>query len=296
MELRQLKIFQMVAEVRNFTRAAELLGYAQSNITTQIKLLEEEYQTKLFERLGKRVALTTDGEKLLAHANEILRLSSGTKDILSKSPVISGEIVIGIAESLCVFRLPGLFKEYCKRYPQVRLVIRLGSSADFHRWLRDNTVDVAFFLDSLIDTADLTARSLLAEPMVFVGETGHRLLAKGCIGPEDIRDECFIFTGRGCSYRAMLERYLEEAGVRPRAIYEFDSVESIKQFAAAGLGIALLPWAAVERELVENVLADLRWEGPEIGMHTQVVYHKNKWLSPTLTSMLELIGTHFPIK
>jgi DNA-binding transcriptional LysR family regulator len=296
MELRQLKIFQTMAEVRNFTRAAELLGYAQSNITTQIRLLEEEFGTRLFERLGKRVSLTPDGEKLLHHANQILKLSSETKDMMAKSHLLSGTITVAVAESLCVFRLPVLFKEYCKHYPQVRLVIRMGIPADFHRWVRNNTVDLAFFLDSKISSADLVAQTLCEEPMVIVGEPGHRLGKKGYTEVRDIGAETFIFTECGCSYRAAMQKCLAEHKVEPYATYEFGSIEAIKQFAASGLGIALLPRAAVTTELSCGKLADLNWTGPKIEMFTQLVYHKNKWISPALASLLELVKRHFPIQ
>lgn len=296
MELRQLKIFTTVAEELSFTRAAELLGYAQSNVTAQIRILEEEFATKLFERLGKRVTLTADGEKLFYHAKQLLRQAAQTKDIIAKSPSPSGTIAVGVTESLCVFRLPALFKEYCKLYPQVKLVLRIGgATTDFHRWLRDNTIDLSFFLDGKMGFPDLTARTLRQEEMVIVGEPGHRLLQKGGITPADISGESFVFTSCGCSYRAALEKHLAAFGVQPAGSYEFDSVEAIKQFAAGGLGIALLPRAAVAGELADGTLADLRWLGPPIDMYTQVVYHKNKWLSPALTALMELVDKHFPI-
>jgi len=294
LDLRQLKIFTTVAEVLSFTRAAELLGYAQSNVTAQIRLLEAEFNTKLFERLGKKVALTPDGEKLFFHASQLLKRASDINSIMSKESSPSGTITIGLPESLCVFRLTALFKQYCKMYPQVKLVLRLGSSADFHRWLRDNTVDIAFFLDGKIASADFIARVLCQEPMVIVGEPEHRLVNKGCIKPEDIEQESFIFTPCGCSYRAALEKQLAAAGIQPALVYEFDSLESIKQFAAAGLGIALLPRAAVAVELDNGLLADLNWQGPPIEMYTQVVYHKDKWMSAALSCLLTIIAEHFP--
>ena len=289
MELRQLKIFQVVAKECNFTRAAELLGYAQSNVTAQIRLLENELGTKLFERLGKRVHLTQEGEKLLSYAQQILNLSLEAKEALSTSKVPQGTITIGVAESLCVFRLPKLFIEYCKRYPQVKLILKLGTSSDFHRWLRDNTVDIAFFLDAKIEAPDLEVVAFFPEPMAIVGNTEHRLVPRGCIEPRDFQDECVILTECGCSYRVALEKILDEAGIQLHATLALGSVEAIKQFAAGGMGIALLPKAVVETELQQHKIADLHWVGPEFSMYTQVIYKKDKWLSPTLLSLLNLI-------
>lgn len=293
MEIRQLKIFVTVAGLLNFTQAAEVLGYAQSNVTTQIRLLEEEFETRLFERLGKRVALTPDGEKLLKYANQILKYSEEAKESLNNGHAPHGSITVGVAESLCVFRLPSLFKEYCKRFPNVKLVLKLGIPSDFSHWLRENSIDIAFCLAEKLDVKDLHLEASLPEPMVIVGEPNHPLCLKGAIGPADIEGQCLILTEAGCTYRAVIERILNQEGIKPGSTLEFDSVEAIKQFAASGMGIALLPRAAVERELQNNQLADLNWIGPNIEMFTQVVYHKDKWLSPTLDSFIELIRERY---
>ncbi|MBP1762669.1 MAG: LysR substrate-binding protein [Firmicutes bacterium] len=293
MELRQLKIFVTVAEEGSFTRAAQKMGYAQSNITTQIRLLEEEFNTKLFERLGKRIALTVDGEKLLYHAKRLLRYSVEIKETMTSSPEPNGILNIGIAESLCIFKLPALLKEYSRLYPQVKLVIRQGTPLDFQRWLHDNTIDVAFSLDGLIKDDDLLTRILCEEPMIIVANNEHHLAAKGFIELCDIGKESFIFTERDCSYRSIIEKHFAEYKIQPLSSYEFDSIEPIKQFVLSGLGIALLPYAAVEKELTVGNMVDLKLNEPKIEMYTQIVYHKNKWLSPALTSLLDLVNAYF---
>lgn len=293
MELRQLKIFVTVAEEKSFTRAAQIMGYAQSNITAQVRLLEEEFDTRLFERLGKKIALTPDGENLLYHAERLLRYASEVQEAMTYSSEPHGILSIGIAESLCIFKLPALLKEYSRLYPQVKLVIRQGTPLDFARWLRENIIDVAFSLDQIINDDDLISKTLCEESMIIVGNNEHPLIAKGYIELKDIARESFIYTERNCSYRSVIETYLSDAKIKPGSSYEFDSIEAIKQFVLSGLGIALLPYAAVERELSAGTMVDLRLIEPKIEMYTQIVYHKNKWLSPTLLSLLDLVNEHF---
>ncbi|KUG05427.1 transcriptional regulator, lysr family [hydrocarbon metagenome] len=293
MEIRQLKIFVTVAEEKSFTRAAQIMGYAQSNITTQVRLLEEEFNTRLFERLGKRIALTPDGEKLLHHAQRLLQYAFEVKEAMTSSREPNGILNIGIAESLCIFKLPTLLKEYSRIYPQVKLVIRQGTPLDFARWLRENVIDVAFSLDQLINDDDLIAKTLCEEPMIIVGNDEHPLIAKGCMELKDIAQESFIYTERNCSYRSVIENYLADSKIKPGSSYEFDSIEAIKQFVLSGLGIALLPYAAVEKELSAGNMVDLRLIEPKIEMYSQIVYHKNKWLSPSLLSLLDLVNEYF---
>lgn len=293
MELRQLRIFTTVAEEGSFTRAAQKMGYAQSNLTTQVRLLEEEFNTKLFERLGKRIALTADGDKLLFHAKRLLKYADEIKDTLTSSPEPNGILNIGIAESLCIFKLPALLKEYSRLYPRVKLVIRQGTPLDFQRWLHDNTIDVAFSLDNIIRDDDLLVRILCEEPMIIVANCEHPRAAQGHFELGDIGTESFIFTERDCSYRSVIEKHLSESKIQPLSSYEFDSIEAIKQFVLSGLGIALLPHAAVEKELAAGNMVDLKLCEPKIEMYTQIVCHKNKWMSPALTSLLDLVNAYF---
>lgn len=293
MELRQLKMFVTVAEEKSFTRAAHIMGYAQSNITTQVRLLEEEFGTRLFERLGKKIALTPDGEKLLHHAKRLLMYASEIQEAMTFSAQPNGILNIGISESLCIFKLPALLKEYSRLYPKVKLVIRQGTPLDFARWLRENTIDVAFSLDKVIDDDDLITQTLCEEPMIIVGNNEHPLIAKGYIELKDFGQESFIYTERHCSYRSVIENYLADSQIKPDSSYEFDSIEAIKQFVLSGLGIALLPYAAVEKELSSGNMVDLKLAEPKIEMYTQIVYHKNKWLSPTLLTLLDLVNEYF---
>lgn len=293
MELRQLKIFVTVAEEKSFTRAAQKMGYAQSNVSAQVRLLEEEFDIRLFERLGKKIDLTPEGEKLLYHAKRLLRNAAEVQEAMTCSTEPNGILNIGISESLCIFKLPALLKEYSRLYPQVQLVIRQGTPLDFARWLRENIIDVAFSLDQVINDDDLVAKILCEEPMIIVGNNEHPLISKGYIELKDIGQESFIYTERNCSYRSVIENYFADSNIKPGSSYEFDSIEAIKQFVLSGLGIALLPYAAVERELSAGNMVDLNLIEPKIEMYTQIVYHKNKWLSPTLLSLLDLVNEYF---
>jgi len=285
-EFRQLKSFVTIARSGSFTRAAELLDYAQSSVTTQVQTLESELGTRLFERLGRRVVLTSDGEKLLKYADQILKLSTEVKEIISGSAVPRGTLSIGAPESLCVYRLPELLQNYRKQYPEVELILRSGACPDFIRWLKEGFVDVALFLHRPVEMPELILKTVTNEIMVVLAGASHPLSGKGSVVPRDLEGDNLILTEFGCSYRSVFEAMLAEAGVRPASITEFGSVEAIKKAVISGLGVALLPRVAVEAELTTGLLTDLNWEGPEFNMVTEICYHKDKWLSPALEAFL----------
>ncbi|TCL62201.1 LysR family transcriptional regulator [Hydrogenispora ethanolica] len=288
MELKQLQTFVTIARRGSFTQAAQELGYAQSTITTQIQLFEQELGTRLFERLGRSVALTPAGAKLLEYARPILRLCAEAQRAVAVGENMRGILTIGAVESLCVVRLPELVREYRRRYPEVEIALKIANCADFRELLGENQIDVAFFLDQAIAAPDLVTALQVPEPLTFLAMPGHPLISRAPIGPADLAGASLILTEAGCSYRRALESTLAGAGVKPHSVLETGSLQAIKQFTMDGMGITLLPRIAATAELADGRLVKLDWIGPEFAMLTQLVYHKDKWLSPPLRAFIAL--------
>lgn len=288
MDFKQLSAFVEISKLQSFTAAANSLGYAQSTVTTQIKLLESELDVKLFERIGKNVTMTHEGKKLLPYAKQMLKLSDDVKSAVFHDERPSGTLTIGAAESLCVIRLPEILKEYRRLYPDVEVSLKFGSCADFRHFLKDNIIDVAFSLGRKIDDEDFISEVEFDEPMLLLAYPGHPLIDKKEIFPEDIEDTSLILTETGCSYRAAFENILNEYNVKSNLVLETGSVQAIKQFTMSGLGITLLPKVAVEDEVASGRLVPLNWKGPDFDIISQVLYHKDKWISPALREFLKL--------
>ena len=288
MDFKQLNAFLTISRLQSFTKAAEALGYAQSTITTQIKLLENELDVKLFERIGKTTTLTHEGKKLLPYAKQILKLSTDIKTTVSNEDEPSGTLTIGAAESLCVLRLPEILKEYKRLYPEVDVSLKFGSCADFRHYLSENLIDVAFSLGVKIDSDEFISDVELPEAMLFLAYPGHPLIKKDKVFPKDIENESLILTETGCSYRAAFERILKDNGIKPNITLETGSVQAIKQFTMSGLGITVLPEIAVKDEVECGKLIPLNWSGPDLNIISQVLYHKDKWISPALREFISL--------
>ncbi len=289
MELRQLKTFQTVAATLSFTRSAELLDYAQSSVTAQIRALEAELGVPLFDRLGRHVALTGAGIKLLDYADQILRLVDEAALVVTDALEPTGELVIVAPETLSTYRLPLLLKQFRIRFPRVQLILRSLAVGDALAQLSDGRVDVAVLLtDSPPDASGIVMLPLVVERLFLLAAPEHPLSQVACVQPDDLRAETLLLTEAGCTYRAVFEKRLRAAGIHPATIMEFGSVEAIKQCVMANLGIALLPEIAVCSEIEQGRLVALPWFERDFQMYTRLFWHKDKWLSPALKEFIDL--------
>lgn len=287
MELRQLNTFVTVTKLNNFTKAAAYLGYSQASVTSQIQLLEKELGVYLFDRIGKRIYLTPEGEKLLAYAKEILKLYDETKESFTSNEV-KGTIMIGASDSLCTLRLPLLLKKFHERYPTVEIVLKMKNYNDAQTALRENEIDVAFVIGQKIDSPEFISDLEIPEPLALLTILGHPLSLKNNISPEDIVPYNAILAQKGCSFRKAFEKCIDDANLFSKYMMEVGSIQAIKQLTISGMGISLLPRIAVEDELNRKLLAELDWAGTPFDLVTQIIHHRNKRVSPPLQAFLDL--------
>lgn len=293
MEFKQLKSFMMVAKTLSFSKTAEILNFAQSSISEQIRSLEDEFDCKLFERLGRSISLTEQGEKLLFYAEKILSLYDEAKQNVSGELTPAGTLTIATAETLCVFRLPDLFKEYCNSYPNVEVKLKIGNCEDFPDMIRKNKIDIGFVLDNERVYPDIVSKTLLQEPLVIVSSSTDSLAQRDVVDMAEFEGKNLVLTQRGCSYRASFEEFLSSVHVTPNSIFELESIEAIKQYVISGFGISFLPRIAVKKEIESGQLVEIKYNGPKFYSSAQVIYHKDKWISPALQAILDMVDERF---
>jgi DNA-binding transcriptional LysR family regulator len=295
-ELRHLRTFRAVARNSSFTRAAVELGYVQSAVTSHIKSLEGELSVRLFDRLGRRVILTDAGRTLLGHAERLLDLADEARAAVAGGGQPAGTVTVSATEMQCAYRLPPVLEEMRARFPDIRLVFQPSPigvlDAELRRKIREGAVDVAFVLEKPprpdVRSDDFVVERLVEETLLIVAPSDHPLVRAPVVGSADLEDEPVLLAQRGCGYRAVFEDALARAGVRPNSTIEFSSGEASKRCVEAGMGVAVLAAVSVAEEIEAGKLAALRWGEPDFNVMTQMVRHKDKWLSPALRAFLEV--------
>ena len=301
MDLRHLETFRAVAGASSFTRAASELGYVQSAVTAHVQALEKDLGVKLFDRLGRRIALTTAGKELLPYARRLSELSTEARTVVCGGGEPAGNVTVSASETLCAHRLPPVIRDLGKRYPKVRVrFLPTATGAlddDLMRAIGGGEVEAAFVLEKNLEPDEngapspvapgyLSVELLSEEPLVVVASPEHPLASARSVTPEDLEGVPVLLTENGCAYRRVFEKALAASGVRPNVAAEFTSSEAVKRCAEAGMGVAVLAGISVQAELEAGTLAALRWERPELRVKTYMVWHHQRWLSPALGAVM----------
>lgn len=293
MEIKQLKTFSVIAKAESFSKASTILGYAQPTVTTHIQLLEKELNVKLFERLGHKIKLTPQGERLLYYSENILKYSAEAIADISQNKSIIKKITIGANESFSIARLPVVFKNFLSHYPEVDMSIKFGSVNESFERLKDNTIDLAFFLTKEVTSTEFITETLISEPIVMVTSPEHPFCIRRCANIKDLENQNIIVTQKNCTFRKMLDDLINQSNIQLHSIIETNNIQAIKELVASGLGITIMPLISVKKEIEQGTLIAIPWSGSTLPVCTQVCYHKNKWLSPTILNFLSETRTVF---
>jgi len=282
MELRHLETFRTVATTLSFSRAAEVLAYAQSTVSTHVSDLEHALGVKLFDRIRREVSLTEAGERVLPLAERILDLAESALQV-AKSDAPVGPVVISAPETILAYRLPSVFRAVRRRLPDVSVRIRTGPYARILSDLENGRIDVAFLLQEKIPSNHLAVHVFGPEPLVPVAAADHPIA-------DELAQVDFtvILTERGCGYRHLFQHRLTRSGLSPSQTLEFESVDAIKKCVGAGLGVGYLPEVVVRDEIAAGQLVSVDEFGPPTAVLLQMVHHANRWISPAVSSFMEL--------
>lgn len=287
MELREINTFLQVANQQSFSKAAKLLGYTQAAVTIQIKQLEAELNTRLFDRIGKQITLTHQGVVFYQYALSITKSLAEARNAIS-SPELTGHLCLGSIESVCASLLPKLLYEYHQRYPQVNIRIITDSPSVLLDKMNKNTIDIVYFLDKRM--YDSKWVKVLEEPetVLFVASAEHPCTKENDLTLSQVISRPLILTERDASYRFILEQFLAAYNMEVHPFLESGSTDFIIKMLLSNLGISFLPEFTVRQEISSGRLAAIPVKDFHLQVWRQIVYHKDKWVTPEMSAFLKL--------
>lgn len=289
MEFREISTFLQVAQHQSFSKAARQLGYSQAAVTIQIKQLEQELGVHLFDRIGKQISLTHQGQIFYQYAISIRNDLERAKNAVSDPSTLSGKLCLGTIESICASIFPDLLAEYHRLHPEVTISIVTDSPGVLLDRMNENTIDIVYLLDRRI--YDNRWCKTLEEPEenIFVASPDHELaLAKRELELDEVLRFPFFLTEKDASYRHMLEQYLASINRSVKPFLEIGNTEFIIHMLLKNTGISFLPKFTVQRELQQKQLTTLNVRGFQMQTWRQIFYHKDKWVTREMQEFLRL--------
>jgi DNA-binding transcriptional LysR family regulator len=287
MELRQLKTFRTVATLLSFNRAADVLNYAQSTISAQIRALEDDLGVRLFDRLGKRIVLTEAGELMSQYAQKMLDIEAATLSDVKGRNQPQGSLTIRVPQSIGNSYLPKVVGEFRKRFPRVSFSFHTCAFHGLEHELETGVTDLAFLLAESIQSAQLTAEPLRFERLLVVSNVDNPLARRHRVSLDDLADQSIFLPKADCDYRMVFEQMLTEANVTPQTLLEFSSVEMLKDCLKSSPGVAMIPEITVRNEIERGEISVLKWDEEPLETAVLMIWHKEKWLSPSLRAFME---------
>ena len=290
MDMKNINTFIYTAELGSFTKAAELLGYSQSTVSFQIRQLEEELGTVLFERINRTVTLTDRGKEILRYAHRMKQLAGEMQEMVQPKQEVRGHLRIAMSDSLCEEIAEKLFILLQQKYPEVTMKIVIAGTDEMFRLLNQNQVDFVYTLDRHIYHSDYVIVTESREAVHFVTGYQNRLSRKKQILLEDLICQPFILTEKEMSYRKLLSEYLASRSLEIQPVFEVGNTELICRMLEKNTSaVSLLPDYVTEKAAREKRLVRLDVKDFQLEIWKQLLYHRDKWISPQMQAFMNVI-------
>jgi DNA-binding transcriptional LysR family regulator len=291
MDLDQLHTFLEIVRLKSFSKAAQTCYRTQPAISAQVRQLEQELNTSLFERLGTRIALTAAGKIFAEYAEQILELRKRAQDSINElDRVPRGELVIAANEATCIYVLPRVFSEFKKRFPNVQILVDRSYGARVVQAVSDNLAD--FGITQLpVQEKKLQVVKIHSDEIKVLAPPDHPLAQMKCITARDLVGFPLLLPKSGTT-RARLNAFLESVEDEISVSMELDSTEMIKRFVMADLGLSFLAASHCAEEVAAKRLAAISL-GPEpMIRRLGLIYRKDKALSKAALGFIEVTLGH----
>ena len=275
MDIRQIKTFLAVAEHLNFTRAAETLRLAQPAVSISIAKLEEALELTLFNRQGRQITLTAEGEVFLRHARRIVDdLSSAEREMTELKGLVRGEVRIGIPPMLSSYYFPRVISDFRVAYPNLNLSVMGQGAGEIQQLIRSGDVDLGVIAGSNIPDG-LEARCFLREEIVACVPQDHALAGRDSLRLEELWREPLILFKQGFYLREWIDSLQRDLPQTPNVVFETDLFSLVRSLIREGVGVsALLRMVVADEPQVAAVSFE-----PPLSLDLHIAWKSDGYLS-----------------
>ena len=290
MNLNQLKIFYLAAKKGNLSLAAKELFITQPAVTKGIQRLQEYYDMKFVDHIGKKLVLTDAGEVLYEIAEKIFELESKAEEsIRDFQQRKRGRIRILSSESFGDYYLPRIIIPFSKAYPLVRITLSILPTEQVVENTATLNNDLGF-ISYPVEHKKLLVKEVLEDQLVIIAPPNHPLVRFPALAPRHLENQMLIMHESGSAPRKAFENYIRRNGLEVEVHLELSSNRAIKRAVEDGLGIALISRKVANEEIVDKRLVAIPLSDPSMTRRFYMVHHKDKYLSESLQNFMDMVS------
>jgi DNA-binding transcriptional LysR family regulator len=289
-----LKTFVTLAEVKNFTKTAELLLMSQPSVSLHIKNLEKEFQTQLFLRSPKFLKITPTGEILYDRAKQIITIYEQTKqDILEQHNIIKGELKIGASFTIGEYILPSLLIDLQKDYPDLELQVIIGNTEEIVQSVRLFQVDIGL-IEGQTNEKELSVHPFLQDELFIISSNDHKLANKNDVTITDLQNQSWITRELGSGTGEYLNHVIRSNGLKVKSLLTISSNQGIKETVINGMGLSLLSRSVIARDVQHKNLSIIKLKDHSFNRTLSYVYSPIMADKKNVKTFISSLNKKFP--
>lgn len=286
---RRLQVFYSVARHLSFTKAAEALHMTQPAVTFQVRQLEEQFNTRLFDRTHNRINLTEAGDRVYHYAKQIFELYSRMEgEVRELTGDVSGVVILGASTTIAEYMLPSLLGAFKRKFPDVVIRLRVSNTDGIVTMVEENEIDLGV-VEAPVSNKSLVVEICRVDTLVAVLPPEHELAGRASLPVADVLKYPFITREEGSGTREVTFDYLRGAGLEPanlNVVMELGSPESIKGAIEADMGISILSRSTIGKELQLRTLTCVELD-PPLERPFSFVHQKQKFRVRAIEELLD---------
>lgn len=291
---RRLQVFHTVARLLSFTKAAEELHMTQPAVTFQVRQLEEQFNTRLFDRTHNRISLTDAGKRVFEYAERIFQLyNEMDNSVRELTGDISGVLILGASTTIAEYMLPELLGDFKSRHPEVTIRLKVANTDGIVSQVENNEIDLGV-VEAPVNNKNLVVEECRTDQLVLIVPPGHELANEKSVTMMRIAEYPFICREEGSGTREVMIENMIAAGIDPadmRIAMELGSLEAIKGAVESGMGVSILSKATLNKELRLGTLVAIDVD-PPIHRPFSFVHQKQKFKARAMDELLSFARSY----
>jgi DNA-binding transcriptional LysR family regulator len=290
MTLEQLRIFVAVAERQHVTRAAAVLNLAQSAVSAAVAALEVRHGARLFDRIGRGIALTEAGTLFLAEARAVLARAAAAEGVLEELGTLKrGTLTVQASQTIASYWLPRHLVAFRRSHPGIKIQLSIGNTAQVARAVHDGEAELGF-VEGVVADDRLTSQLVARDQLIIVVAPGHPWAGKTDLTSAELALGEWVLRESGSGTRSAFEQALANDPIALNVVLELPSNEAVRAAVEAGLGATAVSASVAAPSLEAGLLVAVGPNLPERDFH--VLRHRERYLSRASAAFLGGVGVH----